>query len=210
MTTDCHPRLADHFLPELTDRLVGGAVVSLAGPERSTREQLLRAKAARTGAWPADVVEYLAEHLRGNVRELEGAVHSVVHLAKVAARPIDLELAREALGDLLCHSIRLVTLDEVERVVREVLGLSKEALFAKKRQWIYSFPRMLAMYLARKHTSATYGEIGAHFGGRNHSTVVAGEKRVRQWLADNITLQLGKRTMPVRDILEQIERQLGE
>jgi len=68
---------------------------------------------------------------------------------------------------------------------------------------------MLAMYLARKHTSATYSEVGRHFGNRNHSTVVAGEKRVRQWLADNITLQLGKRIMPVRDIVEQIERQIG-
>jgi hypothetical protein len=60
------------------------------------------------------------------------------------------------------------------------------------------------------YTSATYSEVGRHFGNRNHSTVVAGEKRVRQWLADNITLQLGKRIMPVADILEQIERKLGD
>ena len=66
------------------------------------------------------------------------------------------------------------------------------------------------MFLARKHTSATYSEVGKHFGNRNHSTVVAAEKRVRQWLKDNITLQLGKRTMPVCDIIEQIERKLGE
>jgi chromosomal replication initiator protein len=144
------------------------------------------------------------------VRELEGAVHSVIHLAKVTNRGVDVELAREALGDLLRHSFRLVRLDDVERVVCEVLGISRELLFSKKRQWIYSYPRMLAMFLARKHTSATYSEVGTHFGGRNHSTVVAGEKRVRQWLADNITLQLGKRIMPVRDLLEQIERQLGD
>jgi chromosomal replication initiator protein len=83
-------------------------------------------------------------------------------------------------------------------------------LLSKKRQWIYRYTRMLAMHLARKHTSATYSEVGRHFGNRNHSTVVAGEKRVRQWLADNITLQLGKRIMPVADIVEQIERKLGD
>ncbi|MBI2806315.1 MAG: ATP-binding protein [Planctomycetes bacterium] len=210
LTTDCHPRLADHFLPELTDRLVGGAVFSLATPERATRLELLRAKSFKNGGLPGDVLDFLTDNLRGNVRELEGAVHGIVHLARVTGKAIDLDLAREALGDLLCHSIRLVALDDVERVVCEVLGTSRELLMAKKRQWIYAFPRMLAMYLARKHTSATYSEVGTHFGGRNHSTVVAGEKRVRQWLADNITLQLGKRIMPVRDIVEQIERKLGE
>ena len=209
LTSDCHPRLADHFMPELTDRLVGGAVWSLMTPDRATRLELLRAKAYKAGGMPGDVLEFLAEHLRGNVRELEGAVHSVVHLAKANARPIDVDLAREALGDLLRHSIRLVKIDDVERVVCEVLGVSRDLLFSKKRQWIYSYPRMLAMYLARKHTSATYSEVGKHFGGRNHSTVVAGEKRVRQWLTDKITLQLGTRIMPVSEIIEQIERKLG-
>lgn len=210
LTTDCHPRLADHFLPELTDRLVGGAVWSLTTPDRATRIDLLRAKAMRAGGMNDAVVDYLAEHLTGNVREIDGAVHSVAHLAKVTARPIDIELAREALGDLLRHSIRLVKLDDIERVICDVLGMSRDLLFSKKRQWIYSYPRMLAMFLARKHTSATYSEVGKHFGNRNHSTVVAGEKRVRQWLADKITLQLGKRIMPVADIIEQIERKLGE
>jgi chromosomal replication initiator protein len=210
LTTDCHPRLADHFMPELTDRLVGGAVWSLMTPDRATRLELLRAKAHQAGGMPEAALDFLAEHLHGNVRELEGAIHSVLHIGKVTARPIDVALAREALGDLLRHSIRLVKLEDVERVVCEVLGLSRDLLFSKKRQWIYSYPRMLAMYLARKHTSATYGEVGKHFGNRNHSTVVAGEKRVRQWLADNITLQLGKRIMPMADILEQIERKLGD
>jgi len=210
LTTDCHPRLADHFMPELTDRLVGGAVWSLTTPDRATRLELLRAKAHQAGGIPDAVLDFLAEHLHGNVRELEGAIHSVLHIGKVTTRPIDVALAREALGDLLRHSIRLVKLEDVERVVCEVLGLSRDLLFSKKRLWIYSYPRMLAMYLARKHTSATYSEVGRHFGNRNHSTVVAGEKRVRQWLADNITLQLGKRIMPVGDILEQIERKLGD
>jgi len=70
---------------------------------------------------------------------------------------------------------------------------------------------MLAVYLARKHTAATYSEVGKHFGGRSHSTVVAGEKKVRQWLADNSSLTLGgKRPVPVRELLERIERELGK
>lgn len=208
LTSDCHPRLADHFLSELTDRMVGGAVWSLAPPDRTTRLDLLRAKAARAGGLPDEVLDFLAEHLRGNVRELEGAIHSVVHLSRVADRPVDLDLAREAIGDLLRHSMRLLQIQDVEAACCEVLGVSRDLLFSKKRQWIYSYPRMLAMYLARKHTNATYSEVGTHFGGRNHSTVVAGEKRVRQWLKENITLQLGKRIMPARDLVDEIERKL--
>jgi chromosomal replication initiator protein len=210
LTADCHPRLADHFLPELTDRLVGGAVWSLLTPDRATRLAMLRARAYKAGGLPDDVLEFLAEHLRGNVRELQGAIHGVIHLAKATARPANLDLAREALGDLLRHSIRMVRLEDVEAAVCAVLGISRDLLFSKKRQWIYSYPRMLAMYLARKHTSATFSEVGKHFGGRNHSTVVAGEKKVRDWLQSNITLQLGKRILPVRDIVEQIERLIGE
>jgi chromosomal replication initiator protein len=210
LTTDCHPRLADHFLPELTDRLVGGAVWGLTPPDHATRLELLRVKSAKAGILADHVLDYLAEHLRGNVRELEGAVHTLQHLSKVTQRKIDVELVSEALGDLLRHSVRLVRLEDVERVVCEVLAVSRELLFSRKRSWIYSYPRMLAMYLARKHTNATYGEVGKHFGGRNHSTVVAGEKKARQWMQDNITLQLGKRIMPVRDIVERIERLLGE
>jgi chromosomal replication initiator protein len=210
LTTDCHPRLADHFLPELSDRLVGGAVWSLLTPDRGMRLDMLRAKSLQAGGLSEDVLAFLADNLRGNARELHGAVHSVCHLARATARPIDLELAREALGDLLRHSIRLVRLDDVDAAVCAVLGISRELLFSKKRQWVYSYPRMVAMYVARKHTSATFSEVGKHFGGRNHSTVVAAEKKVRDWLADNRTLQLGKRIMPVADIIEPNERKLGE
>lgn len=208
VSTDCHPRLADHLLPELTDRLVGGAVWGVTTPDRATRRDILRLKSARVGGLPDAVLDFLADNLRGNVRELVGAIHSIVHLAKATERRIDVDLAREALGDLLRHSLRLVTLHDVERAVCDGLGVSRELLLSKKRSWVYSYPRMLAMFIARVETSATYSEIGKHFGGRNHSTAVAAEKKVRDWLKQNLTLQLGKRTMPIRDIVERIERML--
>jgi chromosomal replication initiator protein len=211
LATDCHPRLADHFLPELTDRLVGGAVWGLTTPDRGTRLDMLRLKTTKLGGLgglPEAVLDYLADNLRGNVRELESAINSILHLGKTHERPIDVELAREAIGDLVRHSLRFVTLDQVEHAICEVLGISKSLLFSKKRHWVHAYPRMVAMYLARVHTSATFSEIGKHFGGRNHSTVVAAEKKVRDWLKTNLTLQLGTRTMPVRDIVERIERLL--
>jgi chromosomal replication initiator protein len=209
VTCDCHPRLADTLLPELTDRLSGGAVWGLTTPDHATRRLILHVKAAKLGGIAEPVLAYIADHLTGNVRELEGAIHSVLHLARVTGRPLDVTLAREALGDLLRHSVRVFRLPDVEKAVCGVLSLANDALRSKKRGWMYSHPRMLAMFLARKYTASSHSEIGKHFGGRSHSTVVAAEKKVREWLAGNTTLTLGsKRPLPVKDLIERIERAL--
>jgi chromosomal replication initiator protein len=208
VSCDCHPRLADQFLPELTDRLLGGAVWGVTTPDHATRLHLLRAKTQ--APLPEPVLEFVAEHLAGNVRELEGALHSVVHLGRVTGRAVDLDLAREALADILRHCVRVTGLDDVERAVCTILGVQGDLLRSTKRGWLATQPRMLAMYLARKHTRATYSAVGKHFGGRNHSTVVAAEKKVRQWLAAGTTIPLGQQPVPVRDLLERIERLLAQ
>src|SRR5262249_24947348 len=209
LSADCHLRLADQFSAELTDRLLGGAVWGLAPPDAETRLALLRAQATTgTPAIPDDVLRHLSAQLRGNVRELHGAIHSVRHYSRVGGRPVDLDLAREALGDLLRHALRVVQLADVDRTVCRVLKLDTGALQSKQRAWAVSHPRMLAMYLARKHTTAAYSEIGQHFGGRNHSTAVAAEKKVRQWLQSNGEVNLGERTLRVREIIELAEREL--
>src|SRR5207247_4914942 len=127
VSCDCHPRLADQFVPELTDRLLGGAIWALAPPEPETRRALLRAKVGRSGALsaPDDVLTLLADNLRGNVRELEGALNSLAHVSKVMNRSIDLPLAREVLADLLRHSVRVLLLADVERAVCQALRLEK-------------------------------------------------------------------------------------
>ena len=209
VTCDCHPRLVDTFSPELTDRLLGGAVWGLAPPEPETRLKILQAKCARTQPEiPEEVLRYLAGQLRGNVRELEGALHSVRHFCRVAGRPVDLALAREALGDLLRHAVRVVQLQDIDRAVCQVLRLDAGALQSKQRAWVVSHPRMVAMFLARKHTAAAYSEIGRYFGDRNHSTAVAAEKKIRQWLQDDAELALGERHLHVRAVVELIEREL--
>jgi chromosomal replication initiator protein len=209
VSCDCHPKLAGELTPELTDRLLGGALWSLAPPDAVTRLDILRARSVRgDGPIPEEVLRFLAEHLRGNVRELEGALHSVRHYSRVAGRPVDVALAREALADLLRHAVRVVQLADVERAVCRVLRLDSGALQSKQRAWAVSHPRMLAMYLARKHTAAAYSEVGQFFGDRNHSTAVAAEKKVRRWLEDDSELALGERRLRVREVIELAEREL--
>jgi chromosomal replication initiator protein len=210
VTCDCHPRLGEDFTAELTDRLLGGAVWGLIPPDPETRLNLLRVKSVRGGLppLPDEVVQFIAAQLRGNVRELEGAINCVRHLARVTERPIDLSLVREALGDLLRHAVRVVQLADVDRAVCAVLRLESGALQSKHRAWQVSHPRMVAMYLARKHTAATYGEIGSYFGGRNHSTAVAAEKKVRGWIEADGELSLGERRIRVRGLVELVEREV--
>jgi chromosomal replication initiator protein len=210
VSCDCHPKLAGELTPELTDRLLGGALWGMAPPDAATRLDILRAKAARScdGPIPDDVLRFLAEQLRGNVRELEGALHSVWHYSRVAGRSVDVVLAREALADLLRHALRVVQLADVDRAVCRVLRLEGGALQSKQRAWAVSHPRMLAMYLARRHTAAAYSEVGQFFGDRNHSTAVAAEKKVRRWLQDDGELVLGERRLRVRGVIELAEREL--
>jgi chromosomal replication initiator protein len=209
VTMDCHPRLADELMPELVDRLLGGTAWGLLPPDDETRLDILRKKS--TGLQPTlseDVLKYLARNLKGNVRELEGAVNSVRHFAKVTGKPATPSLVREAVGDLLRHTVRVVTIADIEKAVCSMLGLNANALQSKSRSWQVTHPRMLAVYLARKHTSATYGDIAKHFGVKQHSTAVAAEKKVRGWLQENDQLTLGDRKWHVKDLLDRIEREL--
>jgi chromosomal replication initiator protein len=210
VTCDCHPRLADDFTPEMVDRLLGGVVWGLAPPDAQTRYAILRSHALRAGleSISEEVFQHLAGVLRGNVRELDGAIHALKHLSQVTGRAIDIALAHEALADLLRHAVRVVQLAEVDAAVCRMLRLETGSLQAKERAWAVSHPRMLAMYLARKHTTAAYSEVGRYFGGRNHSTAVAAEKKVRVWLADDGALSLGERQVRVREVVELVEREL--
>ena len=142
------------------------------------------------------------------MRELEGALHSVRHFARVSGRPMNVALARESLADLLRHAVRVVRLEDVDRAVRSVLRLETGSLQNKGRAWAVSHPRMVAVFLARRHTSASYAEIGGWFGGRNHSTAVAAEKKVRQWLQADAELAIGEQRVRVREIVERAEREL--
>jgi chromosomal replication initiator protein len=207
-TSDRHPRLL-RWLPQLTDRLLGGAVWSMDLPDQDLRRRLLAVKAERLACdFPAPVLDYLAQTVRGNVRELEGALYAVHHYATVQQKAVTPELAQAALNHWMRPRCGQVTLRDVERAVSRVLHLRPGLLRGREKVRSASYPRMIAMYLARKHTGLPYGEIGRYFGGRNHSTVIAAERKVSAWLRDNATLQLSGNSWRACELLELIEREL--
>jgi chromosomal replication initiator protein len=210
LTSDQHPRQIAKLTDELATRFLGGMVVKLEAPDPATRRAILKAKAAARGVIvPEAVLAFVADHLRASVRELEGALHSLIAHATMTGKKLDLALARTALRDTIRHTARAVALKDVERAVCQLFTIEPDALKADNRARAVAYPRMVAMYLARKHTGAAYSEIGRFFGGRNHSTVISAEKRVKGWLADEARngLLAGFETMG--DILAALERSLG-
>jgi chromosomal replication initiator protein len=209
VTLDCHPRLADDLIPELDDRLLGGSVWGLMPPEDETRLTILRQKAKSAQPEIADdVLIYLARNLHGNVRELEGAIHTLRHYARAMGRVIDIGVTRDALGDLLRHSIRTISIDDVEAAVSKVVSLPTGVMRAAGRSWAVSHPRMLAVFIARKHTSSTFGDIARHFGLKQHSTAMAAEKKVRGWILTDERLCIGNRDWSIKELIARIEREL--
>jgi chromosomal replication initiator protein len=210
LAADRHPRLIAKLTDELATRFVGGMVVKVDAPDLATRRAILRAKAAARGVdVPGPVLDFVAEHLRASVRELEGALHSLIAHAVLTGRRLDLALARSALRDTVRHTAAAVGLRDVERAVCQLFGVDAEALKSDSRARALTYPRMLAMYLARKHAGAAYSEIGRFFGGRNHSTVISAEKKVLGWLRDEERSRLLAGFETVAEVLASLEGALG-
>jgi chromosomal replication initiator protein len=132
----------------------------------------------------------------------------VDHYARVHQQPITVNVARAATGHLACPLSGQRQLADVERALCAVLELDPRCLRRKDRSRAISHPRMLAAYLARKHTASSYAEISRYFGSPNHTTAFAGERRVRQWMEKDAPLIISGRSWVVRDLLERIERAL--
>ncbi len=210
LSADQHPRLMNRLSDELITRFLGGMVVKLEPPDQPTRRAILQGRAAARGVdVPEAVIAYIAEHLRASVRELEGALHTVIAQATLTGKRLDLNLAKAALRETIRHTAQSVALRDVERAVCELFQVTAEALKSDGRARALAYPRMLAMYLARKHTGAAYSEIGRYFGGRNHSTVISAEKKVTGWLRDEERSSLLPGFETVADLLADLERSIG-
>jgi chromosomal replication initiator protein len=210
LAADQHPRLIARLTNELVTRFLGGMVVKIEPPDLATRRAILIARAGARGVdVPEAVVGYIAEHLRASIRELEGALHTVIAQAVLTGKRLDLNLARAALRDTIRHTAQVVALRDVEWAVCQLFQVDTEALRSDSRARALAYPRMMAMYLARKHTGAAYSEIGRYFGGRNHSTVISAEKKVLRWLRDEERTALLPGFETVADLLADLERSLG-
>lgn len=210
VTSQLHPRDLKDFAPQLLDRLVGGGVYELEPPDHRLRLELLRSKAAKQNLKLSREAEmHLADLLRGNVRELEGVVHLLWNLQQLQGKPLTLAQVKEATQSQVRTPLKIVTLTEIEKAVCKSLGIDGKTLRTPTRARTVSHARMLAMYLARQLTKASANEIARHFGYKSHSMVIAAEKKVARWLEEDAPLYAAVDRSPVREFIENIERDLS-
>jgi chromosomal replication initiator protein len=209
LAVDRHPRQIEEFSNELSNRLLAGMACPLEPPDYDTRLAILDRKSQSLGlALPRDVLEFVATHFRSNVRELEGALNSLKAQVDFSHARLDVAAARQALGELMRQATRTVGLKDVDQAVCQTFDLSPVRLCSADRSHAVSQPRMLAMYLARKYTDASYDAIGKHFGGRNHSTVMSAERKVQSWLDQSSVVLFNGRPWPVVEAIRAIEQRL--
>ncbi|OGG50004.1 MAG: chromosomal replication initiator protein DnaA [Candidatus Handelsmanbacteria bacterium RIFCSPLOWO2_12_FULL_64_10] len=201
LASDAPPKDIVLIQEQLLSRFKSGLVARVDTPTFETRVALLQARAAERGhPLPEDVVQSLAGAIQTNFRELEGAVTKLIAYSAVSRQPIGLELAREVLKDLLEAPRAAATVTDIQRVVSEYFHIRTTDLSARRWTKATSLPRQLAIYLARRHTCCSLKEIGAHFGGKDHSTVSYAIDRIEKLAAEQ---------PQVRSHLETLSRTLA-
>jgi chromosomal replication initiator protein len=179
-TSDIPPREIN-LDERLRNRFEWGLVADIGRPDYETRLAILRKKAqSENRGVPEDVLEFLARTFTHNVRELEGSLVKIIALSSILDKEITLELAKDALRDLLKAQARPISIDLIQEAVTSRFNLKLSDMKARKRTDAVAYPRQIAMYLSRELTPASLPEIGNAFGGRDHTTVIHAINKIEQ------------------------------
>jgi chromosomal replication initiator protein len=198
ITSDKIPTDIPGIEERLQTRFSWGLTADLQAPDFETRVAILKQKALiEEFHLPHEVSHLIAERISSNVRELEGALTRLHAMSSIQSVPISLEMAKSALKPLLQPKVVNVTVDDIKKAVANHFSIKVSEIISKRRTKNLSFPRHIAMYLCRKHTTASYPEIGEHFGGRDHSSVIHAASVVSSKLSTDAK---------VKEIIESIER----
>jgi len=173
ITCDTYPKDIQGLENRLISRFDWGLTVQIEPPELEMRVAILKKKAEVTGLPLGDDVAFLiAKNLRSNVRELEGALNRVIAFAGFHSRDLNIEVAREALKDVIGAHNRQITLELIQKYVADYYKIKVAEMYSQKRTRAVARPRQVAMWLARELTPHSLPEIGEAFGGRDHTTVL--------------------------------------
>jgi chromosomal replication initiator protein len=180
LTCDRYPKEVDKLEPRLKSRLGWGLSVAIEPPDFETRAAIVLAKAQAKGVeLPEDVAVLMAKRMRSNVRDLEGALNTLVARANFEGRTISSEFAQETLRDLLTVHAQAISIPNIQRTVADYYQLRLGDLLSSKRSRSIARPRQVAMSLAKELTEHSLPEIGDAFGGRDHTTVLHACRTIR-------------------------------
>ncbi len=181
ISSDCPPKDIPHLEDRFRSRFEWGLIADLRPPDIETRIAILKKKAELEDIiLPEPVALYIADKVHSNIRELEGYLRRVIAYASLKGSRIDLELAKEALKGLLDASANVITVEKIQKVVCTQYKIKPSELKSKNNSPRVSFPRQVAMYLAKELTDNSLPEIGKKFGGKHHTTVLHSIRKIEK------------------------------
>jgi chromosomal replication initiator protein len=186
ITCDTYPKEISGMEDRLVSRFGWGLTVAIEPPELEMRVAILLKKGEMERMdLPEDVAFFIANHIQSNVRELEGALKRILAYARFTKEPISVELAREALKDLLAVQTRQISLENIQKCVADYYKIKVSEMYSKKRSRTVARPRQVAMALAKELTASSLPDIGDAFGGRDHTTVLHACRKIAELRTTN-------------------------
>ncbi len=191
ISSDRPPKDISILEDRLRSRFEWGLIADIKSPNYETRMAILNKK-VESDCLTIDtsILNFIAENIKSNVRELEGSLTKLIALSRLKKKEINMELAREAIQDYInVDSHKTVTLEYVVDIVADHYGLTPQEIYSKNRSNKIAAPRMIVMYLCHKYLSLSYTDIGKKLGGKDHATIMHGCSKVEEDLKDDIPLQ---------------------
>ncbi|WOK37250.1 chromosomal replication initiator protein DnaA [Sphingomonas sp. C3-2] len=193
---DRSPQALDGVEGRILSRLAMGLVADIKPADHALRLEILQRRVAASSAEiPEDVVQFLAQKITTNIRELEGALNRVIAYSMLNARAIELPFVQEVLAEVLQASQRRVTIDDIQRRVCTHFDVRHNDLLSARRSRAIARPRQIAMYLAKRLTPRSLPEIGRKFGGRDHTTVIHAVRQIEKLRAADTEIDNDVRTL---------------
>lgn len=190
LSSDSLPKEIPEMEERLRSRFEWGLIADIQPPDFETRVAILKKKAAAEGVNLSDEVAYLiAGKVKSNIRELEGSMTRILAFGSLTGRALSVDLAQEVLQNIWGREEKLLTVEHIQRHVAEGFGVKPSDLRARNRTRAVSFPRQVAMYLARQLTQTSLSEIGRAFGGKDHTTVIHAVEKIQTLLKDDPKLR---------------------
>ncbi|MEJ2722467.1 MAG: chromosomal replication initiator protein DnaA [bacterium] len=190
VTSDRPPKEIPTLEERLISRFEWGLITDIQSPDFETRVAILKKKVEKEKQHiPDDVIAFIADNVKSNIRELEGSLVKLLVHASVYGEEISLETSQVVLKDLIKQTPRKTSIAIIQKVVAQHFRVPVEAMKSKVRTAAYAFPRQVAIYLSRELTNCSLTQIGQRFGGRDHTTVIHAWKKIREMQVEDVSLK---------------------
>ncbi len=217
LASDAHPKMIAQLSEKLVSRFVSGMVVKIESPDLATRCRICKqyAKNIRnfSAPIPDNVIRYIAENMRTNVRELEGALLKLIAYASLKNGKITMSMAKDVLAEHLERCDPIVHVSDIESAVATYFGITPASIHSSKKNRTVALARHFSMYLTRKHTKMSSSEIGRVMGNKNHATVLLACKRIEELMEKNGELRwqgpTGTKVSETRTVYAQLEKDIS-